>query len=84
MSEQKPFRVWIELEQPKDNAEGHERARLLSNMINRLNAPQYQRDKPVWWFEDKQCYCFEIDHGGSFVMANDRGHWFNLNWFGRD
>lgn len=75
-------RVWIELERLKNNAEGHLRALLASNMLRRLSDASNVRDL-VFWIERKQLYGFTIDSAGGFVEAIDNGHWFNLDYFGR-
>jgi len=81
-------RVWIELEYPDTKlptAEYHrlakERADRASKMLKRLGV---EFGVPVFWFPDKAAYCFTIDNGGSYVQASDAGHWYNLDYFGRD
>lgn len=71
-------RVWIEIEKAKDSTEGKARAALLSAMLKRLGV-DYGRYPPVFWSERERSYCFTIDGGGSYVYAEDRGHWFNLD-----
>lgn len=74
-------RVWIELEVDSDHAVNEKRAAAASRMLKRLGVGF---KKPVWWYKDKFCYCFQVDEAGGFVMASDKGHWFNLDYFGRE
>ena len=74
-------RVWIELPRPLGKEDGEKKAELLCKMLKRLGV---ERDQPVWWNHTKLSYCFEIDSSGAFVEAADNGHWFNLEYFGRD
>ena len=76
-----PNRIWIELETDGTNEQNHERARLASVMLKRLGVIY---KTPVFWHEKKCVYCFTIDTAGTFVEAVDRGHWYNLNYFGRE
>lgn len=78
-----PHRVWIEIERPKDDAEGAARAKLLSAMLKRLGVDRGSYPL-VWWNERKRCYCFTQSSVGSFVEASDDGQWFNLEFFGRE
>ena len=78
----KDNRVWIEIERPSSNEEGHERAAKLSKLIKMLGLDY--TDKACWWYEDRQCYCFVTDRAGSFTEAADNGHWFNLDYITRD
>lgn len=92
-------RVWVELELPFDgvspvhgrgkgsinHALGNLRAELASNMIERLQDPAHRLEghKLVWWNEKECKYCFTLDQAGTYVTADDHGHWFNLDYFGR-
>lgn len=73
-------RVWIELEYPEDTIEGELRAKLASNMLQRLG---YGIDRAIFWHEKKMRYCVTVD-GDGFLELQDKGHWFNLDHFGRD
>lgn len=79
----KQHRVWIELDPPRTNEEGEARAKLLSSMLKRLGA-DYGRHPAVWWNEHKRCYCFTSSSIGGFWEATDNGHWYNLEYFGRE
>jgi len=70
-------RVWIEIEKPENDKQGHDRAIALGKMLNLLGVPYTQ---PVFWFPAKGRYCFQVDSGGSFVEAGDNGHWYNLDY----
>lgn len=79
--EKKPNRVWIELERSGTDEQMSERAQLLSAMLRKLGVT---REQPVFWSPEKQMFCFEIDDAGSFVEAADFGHWYNLDFFGKE
>jgi hypothetical protein len=91
-------RVWIEVESPykdmgktvkgrtREEADriGTERAQALTRMLHRLGIlPQMKNI--VWWdtSERRKGYCWTLDEAGSYVEANDHGHWYNLDWLGR-
>ena len=78
----KPNRVWIELEYPKNAEEGHARAKLLNTMLKRLGVSFHS--ELVFWHEDKDRYCFTLDEAGGFVEAQDHGHWYNLDMLGKE
>lgn len=89
-------RIWIELDiwadphakkgskayQTIDHDINRQRAAQLNRMLNRLVLGESDQKDRVWWNEHKVCYCFDIG-GGGYVEASDRGHWFNLEYFGR-
>ena len=80
-------RVWIELDITLPNVKGPtaeeckamnmKRAALATNMIRRLGSK-----REIYWSEQKVCYCI-ADSSGSFQEMGDKGHWFNLDFFGR-
>ena len=72
--------VWIELIKPDTDEEGDKRAKLLSNMLKRLGTVD---DEACFWNPSKKRYCFSTG-GGGFEEAADDGHWFNLDYCGRD
>lgn len=77
-------KVWIELLPPATDAEGHERATLLTKMLERLGVEKSLcRCETVWWCERKQRFAFRTSSAGTFQYAEDRGHWFNLDFLGR-
>lgn len=76
-------RVWIELDPPASNDEGHTRAEAACRMLKRCGLDFGANRLAVWWNERKQHYCFTLDGSGTFVEANDHGHWYNLDYFGR-
>ena len=93
LSPERQNRVWIELERPSASwpdrhAIGHARAKAASNMLRRLMKPEdverYAQADPVFWNEDKYRYCFVLDSSGAYVEAGDDGHWFSLDYYGRD
>lgn len=73
-------RVWIELDrraygtQEEINATNRARAALASQMLQRLGAePNF-----VEWLPKENRYCFG---NTTYVVANEDGHWFNLDYF---
>lgn len=79
-------RVWIEPDFPKGmtDEQAEENCRLMNNLLDRLMKPE---DAPCsqhfWWNKDKQLYCISQGHG-TFLECQDKGHWFSLDYFGRD
>jgi len=72
-------RVWIELDKPKTNEDGEQRAKLLSAMLKRLGC-DYGPHEPVWWDERKRRYCFTSSRMGTFYEGVDSGQWYNLEF----
>lgn len=72
-------RVWIELERPTSPEQGKQRAELMTNMLRRLGV---ERHHHVWWSEHEARYCYGDAMG--YIVLSDTGHWFNLDYFGRD
>jgi len=77
-------RIWIELTLPKYNDPEREtiakkQAALATNMIRRLGSDGSE----FFWNEHKSCYCL-ADSSGTYVELSDKGHWFNLDFFGRE
>jgi hypothetical protein len=76
-------RVWIEFEQPSDLAEGQRIASLATRMLRRLgimeSSFQYGRDHRGY-----ECFRYEHDISHTYTELADRGHWFNLEHFGRE
>lgn len=91
-------RVWLELERPSTqnnkpipnqsqeerDALGNKRAKLASNMLRILGYMPTYKGEVVFWNERKQNYCFTMDEAGGFVESGDNGHWFNLDYFGKE
>jgi hypothetical protein len=85
-------RIWIELEMPWsegkprriDHALGKRRAELADRAMRKMGILPDYKGKIVFWYEDKLHYCFTLDYGGSFVEASDSGHWYNLDYLGRE
>lgn len=81
-------RVWIELEMPFtddkiDHELGHARAKLATNLIQRLGAdPAHNQN--FWWWPEKLTYCYSRYGHGGYVTLSDCGEWFNLDFFGRE
>ena len=76
--------VWIEIERTDDKEANEKRAELFTNMINRLRRDNADSGK-VWWYEEKNRYAFTANtEDGSWVILDDDGHLFNLDFFGRD
>lgn len=71
-------RVWIELEHPATKEQGDRRAALVTNMLRRLGVERQR----VWWSGHEGRYCYGDEMG--YIVLADTGHWFNLEYFGRD
>src|SRR3954465_5412761 len=70
-------RVWIELERPKDAAEGNRRAELATNMLRRLGVTHSR----FWWSVHEGFYCYGDQMG--YTVLSDNGQWLNLEFLGR-
>jgi len=79
MSMEPKDRVWIELEQPRDYAHAQQVCMKANRMMDRLGDAAGQI---FFWDEDDEKYCW----GGSMghITLADRGHWFNLDYLGRE
>lgn len=81
-------RVWIEIEKPWtkgqgfDHALGHQRAKLISNLLKRLGV-SYGSHDPVFYRTGSGRYCFTLDTAGGYVEAEDHGQWYNLDFLGK-
>ena len=86
-------RVWIELEVPvvrrtgqvaldKQKAAMIARAKLASNMLRRLGIEGPDRFGVT---EEKGGFYYTVqDNSGLYTVLNDNGHWFNLDYLGRE
>lgn len=88
-------RVWFECEHPDQthpkatreerDAIGKARAKLMTNLLRRLGVlANYKGDDIVFWHSDKNRYGWTVDEAGGFMIADDHGHWYNLDYLGRD
>ena len=77
-------KVWIELKtgSPEEN---ETRASLMTTMLARLHDEDDRKLSPeIKWSEHHDCY-IKIDKPcGSYLELVDKGHWFNLDYFGRE
>lgn len=73
-------RIWIEIERPKTDAEGIERARLATALLAKLGIV---RANAIWWNVNRRNYCYVTDDSGSYLELNDGGHWFNLDYLAK-
>lgn len=71
-------RVWIELEVPKNEEQAKKIAALANRMLARLGEGDVE--ERFVWSEDKQRWMYGYP---SFTYLEDRGQWFNLEYFGR-
>lgn len=73
-------RVWMELELPSvDTPElGHQRAAAATKLLAKLGIG-YEGYPAVWFDETKRRYAFTQSSAGTFLWAEDHGHWFNLD-----
>ena len=76
----KPNRIWIELELPENDKQGEYIAEQACAVLKKMGI---EYDTPVWWNPKKQRYCFTMDSGGSYVIADDNGHWYNLDYLAK-
>lgn len=78
----KPDRVWIELEQPRDDEHAARICELANRMLQRLN---FDGEGPLhhlfFWDAKDQTYCYGGQMG--YRGLSDRGEWFNLAYLGR-
>lgn len=76
-------RVWIELEKPTSKEHADEQCRLANRMISRLAKPgDMPKEEGFFYSEIEKRYCYGGHHG--YVVCVDNGHWFNLDYFGRE
>lgn len=68
-------RVWIEIENHANEKVNEERAKLATNLIQRLGSKS-----TIDYHEG--FYILRRDDG-EFTKLQDNGHWFNLEFFGR-
>lgn len=83
------LRVWIEWEFPSlrhyTEKERIDRANEIANRINKMLARLFDGPPPsIWWHHSKQLFCVTEYPGGGFYECRDNGHWFNLEYVGRD
>ncbi len=74
-----PNRIWIELDRLGAHEDNHEQAKLANAMIKRLGGTTEFR-----YNESKEMYEVVLDVAGSYKECSDNGHWFNLDYFGRE
>jgi hypothetical protein len=75
-------RIWIELVRPQSAEHANHVCELANNMLKRLFSPD--TTFAFWWNDSKGCYCLTKDEAGGFLELADRGHWFNLDYVGRE
>lgn len=84
----KQIKVWVEVEDPRDKTpeQREETCRLLNNMMARLTDPENRKYSPkFWWSERDGKYAVtQGGVGGGFMVCTDNGHWFNLEYYGRE
>jgi hypothetical protein len=79
MSERR-HRVWIELEQPKDDAEAEQIVTEANRMLGRLRR-QGDRAKHFGWDAKRKQFTYGDEMGYENLV--DRGQWFSLSHLGR-
>lgn len=79
MTERK-HRVWIELEQPADDADAAEIVAEVNNMLQRLKRPNDYIRQFGWDTKRKQ-FTYGDDMGYENLV--DRGKWLSLTYLGR-
>ncbi len=75
-------RIWIELDKPINKEDAEKQCELVNNMFQRLQAEGIKGPK-FFWSEHEVKYCLEFSENGGYLVLNDRGHWFNLDYMGR-
>lgn len=76
-------RIWIELEKPRDKADADKQCELANNMLKRLS-DHPEKATEFWWSEHEKQYCLQFGDNGGYIVLTDRGHWFNLDYMGRE
>lgn len=72
-------RVWIEMDRPRDAAHADAICDKANRMLERLGVADTHR----FWYHDREAiYCLGGQAG--YVTLSDRGHWFNLDFLGRE
>lgn len=79
MSEQK-HRVWIELEQPKDEDDAEQIVAKANRMLERLRGAS-ELAKVFGWDARRKQFTYGNDMGYENLV--DRGQWFSLTYLGR-
>lgn len=74
------MKVWIEVDRPKNDAEGLEACEKLNNMMARLNNGDTQGWLFHWSHNDRRL-CWGNAMG--YEVLPDNGNWFNLDHLGR-
>lgn len=74
-----PNRVWIELEQPRDDEHAKQICEAANRMM-RVLIPGCESE--FMFFEHKRMYGYGDNMGFKYLV--DRGEWFNLDFLGRD
>lgn len=69
-------RVWIEIEYPKTDTEGHQRAAFLNDLL--AFSTGFTGPPNVWWDMASQAYHITCDDAGGSVELHDHGRWFDL------
>lgn len=81
-TQEKRYRVWIELDKPVDDEHAEELCALANKMLSRLNESS-ESQGGFSWSPNEHRYMFS--HGGhTYKYLADNGEWFNLEYFGRN
>lgn len=70
-------RIWIELDVPENDQHAELQCELANKMLGRLGDTGGQK-----FSLDGRHYCYGNNMGA--IQLIDRGHWFNLDYLGRD
>ncbi len=73
-------RVWIQIEQPKNHVEGHERAKRLDALLRRAypSLDKFFKRTIIRWNEKECSYSLAVDTAGGYLLSFDGGFWFEL------
>lgn len=76
-------RFWFELERTGTDEENDLKAAQACRVLERIGI-RYGNYPAVWWDSKRSLFAFTTDETGCFVTANDNGHWYNLDYWGRE
>lgn len=75
-------KIWFEFDKPESEEHAKRMAEKANNMLKRLCAPE---PAPQFFWSNHECkFCIQNSPGAGYLVLTDRGHWFNLDFFGRD
>jgi hypothetical protein len=78
-------KIWVEIEYPKTEEEGHRRAKLMSNFLAKVGY-KFAGHETVMWDQKRGRFMFTNDEAGGFLVPAPPNHglWINLTYYGKD